>query len=85
MRLEIDLVEGPPDDVGADGRDDDVEDGLAGQVLTRPVGDVLALGHGRQAGELDDLDPLLANSRPGRSRALIDLVAESWSWTSPLG
>ena len=58
MRLEIDLIEDPADGAGADGRDDAVEDGLAGQILTGPVGDVQALGDRLQAGQFDDLGPL---------------------------
>ena len=57
VRLEVNGVEDAADGAGADRRDDPVEDRLAGQVLARPVGDVQALGHGLQAGQLDDLCP----------------------------
>ena len=58
MRLEVDRVEDPADRAGADRGDDAVGDGLAGQVLTGPVGDVQALGDRLQAGQFDDLGPL---------------------------
>ena len=58
VRLEVDRVKDAPHGAGADGRDDTVEDGLPGQILARPVGDVQALGQGLQASQLDDLGPL---------------------------
>src|SRR5262249_8426894 len=42
----------------ADRWDDAVGDGLAGQLLTRPVGDVQPPGHRLQASQLDDLGGL---------------------------
>src|SRR4051812_35915321 len=58
VRLEIDRIQDPADGAGADRRDDPVEDSLAGQVLTGPVGNVQAPGHRLQAGQGDDLRPM---------------------------
>ena len=58
VRLQIHPVEDPADGPGADRLDNSVGDGLPGQILTRPVGDVQAPGDRLQAGECDDLGPL---------------------------
>ncbi len=58
MRLQVDVVQDPADSPLADGRDDAVSDRLSGQVFAGPMGNVQALGHGLQAGQLDDLGTL---------------------------
>lgn len=58
MRLQIDVAQDGSNGPRADARDDPVRRGLAGQVVTGPMGDVQPFGHGLQAGEFDDLGPL---------------------------
>ena len=64
VRLQVHVVQDPPDGAGADGVDDAVGDRLAGQVLAGPVGDVQPLGDRLQAGQLDDLGPLQGGKSP---------------------
>ena len=70
VRLEVNAVQDPTDAAGGDGRDDAVEDGMPGQILTGPVGDVQAPGDRLQAGQCDDLG-LLEGGKSGR----IDRIA----------
>ncbi len=58
MRLKVDVIENPPDRSGADCRPDPVGDGLVGQILTGPVGDVQPSGQRLQASQRDDLGAL---------------------------
>jgi hypothetical protein len=64
--LQVDGVQNAADGAGADGRDDAVGDGLAGQVGTGPVGDVQAPGDRLEAGESDNAPPVQGESRAGR-------------------
>ena len=56
--LQVDVVQDPADSPLADERHNTVGDGLSGQVLARPVGNVQTLGHGLQASQFDDLSTL---------------------------
>src|SRR5262249_12261415 len=58
MGLQIDIAQDVSHSAGADAGNDTVADGLAGQVVTGPMGDVQPLGYWLQAGKFDDLCPL---------------------------
>jgi hypothetical protein len=58
VRLQVDLVQDSAYGPLAYRRGNAVSDGLSGQVRARPVGNVQTLGHGLQAGQLDDLGTL---------------------------
>lgn len=55
MRVQVDLLQNPTHHAGANGRDNSLGHGLAGQIAAGPVSDVQALGNGLQAGQFDDL------------------------------
>jgi len=76
VRLQVDVVQDPADGPLADGRHNTVGDGLSGQVLAGPVGNVQALGHGLQAGQFDDLGTL----QGGKSRSDVPTA-----WVRPGG
>jgi hypothetical protein len=65
VRLQIDAVQNSAYGPLADGRDDAISDRLPGQVFACPMGNMQALGHGLQAGQLDDLGTL----QGGKSRS----------------
>jgi hypothetical protein len=101
VRLEIDLIQDPADRAGADGRDDPIEEGLAGQVFTGPVSDVQALGDWLQASPCDDMSPLeggksgqsgricpcddRSRARPIRTPRNVDSSARRWSRRTTCG
>ena len=64
VRLQVHVVQDPPDGARADGVHDAVGDGLAGQVLAGPVGDVQPLGDRLQASQFDDLGALEGGKSP---------------------
>ena len=66
--LQVDFLQDPADSPRTDGRNDAVGDDLTSQVLAGPVGDVQALSHGFQAGQLDDLSTLQGGNRDWASR-----------------
>ena len=71
MRLQVYVVQNPPDRASADGLDDAVVDRLASQVLAGPVGDVQALGDRFQASQLDYLGSLEGEISCGRPKTEI--------------
>ena len=80
MRLQVNLIENPPDRSGADGRHDAVGDGLVSQILTGPVRDVQSPGHGLQTRQRDDLGALAG----GKSRRGAPIVwCVHWRATPP--
>ena len=59
--LQVHVVEDLPDNSRADGLDEAIGDGLSGQVLAGPVGDMQPPGDWLQAGRFDDLGSLAGN------------------------
>jgi hypothetical protein len=64
--FEVHPVEDQADSARADRLGDAIGDGLAGQILTRPVGDMQAAGDRLRAGQFDD-PGALEGGNPGRS------------------
>ena len=79
MRLQVDVIEDPPDRSGADRRHDAVGDGLVGQILAGPVGDVQPAGHGLQTRQRDDLGAL----EGGKSRRVVPIGSRAHRRTTP--
>jgi hypothetical protein len=70
VRLQVDVVQDPADGSLADRGDNAVSDRLPVQVLAGPVGKMQALGHGLEAGQLDDLGTL----QGGKSRSGVPIA-----------
>ncbi len=70
VRLQINAVRNSAYGPLADGRDDAVSDRLPGQIFAGPMGNMQALGHGLQAGQLDDLGAL----QRGKSRSGVPIA-----------
>jgi len=65
MRLQVHRVQNATNGTGTDVRYDPIGHGLAGQVLTGPMGDVQPLGDRFKTGQLDDLSPLQGGKSAG--------------------
>ena len=75
MRLQIDITQDGSHGPGADTSDDAVTDGLTGQIVTGPVGDVQAFGD-IQAGRFDNLGPLDGGDAQVASGVALPVISE---------
>ena len=73
MRLQVDFVQNPSDRARTDGRDDTIGNRLAGQIMTRPMGNVQSFSHRFQASQSYYLCPL----QGGKSAPVVPGVARA--------
>jgi hypothetical protein len=76
MGLQIDVAQDISHRAWADPSHDPVRHSLAGQVVTRPMGDVQSFGHRFKAGQSNDLCPLQRRDLPVTSRVALSLIGE---------